>query len=120
MEGQPNGPPMKKPSPSLLIHHFNRHTQTWMWPTVQNMWRPEPEQRLTKRCGGTNHSQHSGPGTRRHVVFGVDSAHTTKCASLEDVDLPIQQPAVQLDAGAQKVIKVAAVLARLEDPEVAK
>ena len=41
-------------------------------------------------------------------------------ASLEEVDLPIQQQAVQLDAGAHKVIIAAAVLARLEDPEVAK
>ena len=52
--------------------------------------------------------------------FGVDSAHTANCASHEDVDLSIQQQAVQLDAGAHKVIMAAAVLARLEDPEVAK
>ena len=53
MEDQLHGPPKKgNPSPMMLTHHFNRHTQTWMWPTVQNMWRPEPEQRLTTRCGG--------------------------------------------------------------------
>ena len=52
LEDQLNGPPKKNPSPMMLTHHFNRHTQTWMWPTVQNMWRPEPEQRLTTRCGG--------------------------------------------------------------------
>ena len=85
-------------------------------------------ERLTRRCDGTkpcvflkrDRSQHSGPSTRRHVVFGGDSAHIANCASLVEVDLPIQQQAVQLDAGARKEIIAAAVLARLEDPEVAK
>jgi len=42
------------------------------------------------------------------------------CASLDEVDLLIQQQAVQLDARARQDMSADAVLACLEDPELAE